>query len=319
MKKLALIQLFALLFLTACAANNPIINTPFATPSPEPSATITRLTDATETPVKVFTRTPAPFPMTTTYAHGLKMDIYLPETGEPPYPVVLALHGGGSSKKEFAGWAKKMSEKGYALVAPNYRGSPVNPLDPTKSQYPVALEDSTCALAWLFDNAETYHFDTGNVALLGFSLGGTQAAMLGTVDDLQPYLKGCPVTSLPSPLPLKGVIPISAQFDYQKEFRAGLVEWLNAYFGKTYEEDPERWKEGSPINYVDGSEPPFLVLQGKDDAWVNPEQSADFEKALKKVGVEITVSFLAGEHMTMVNGNESKQAVLSQLSSWFAK
>ena len=87
------------------------------------------------------------------------LDIYLPKTGDDPFPTILAFHGGafrsGSgypTKSMYRKFAYHYNDLGYALVSVDYR------LAPTYS-YPAQVEDVFCALAWVHANHETYSLD----------------------------------------------------------------------------------------------------------------------------------------------------------------
>ena len=59
------------------------------------------------------------------YSQSQNLDIYLPEEGDGPYPVILYLHGGafsiGDKRDIFVLNMLKCIKRGYALVSVNYR------------------------------------------------------------------------------------------------------------------------------------------------------------------------------------------------------
>src|SRR5690606_10814393 len=63
-------------------------------------------------------------------------------------------------------------EKGYAIVAPNYRLSP-------KVKSPVYIEDAAAAVAWVFNNISQLGGDSGLIFLSGSSAGGYLDMMVG--------------------------------------------------------------------------------------------------------------------------------------------
>jgi dipeptidyl aminopeptidase/acylaminoacyl peptidase len=88
------------------------------------------------------------------------LDVYLPESGEAPYPVVLTFHGAGGDKtnENRDGIVPFMIEQGYAVVAVNYAVA-----------IPEGNRDAACALAWVYANAEEQGFDRERIALYGTS------------------------------------------------------------------------------------------------------------------------------------------------------
>ena len=50
----------------------------------------------------------------------------------------------------------------------------------------------------------------------------------------------------------------------------------------------------SPITYIDGTEPPFLILHGSVDPTVSPDQSRALRNALEKAGVPVHMYLVPG-------------------------
>jgi acetyl esterase/lipase len=244
------------------------------------------------------------------------MDLTLPGKGDGTFPVILAIHGGGGDKTEFNAWAKYFAELGFATVSINFRGMPDRDMLPEKSLYPASVKDAFCALAWIGSNANTYRFDLQRVAALGFSLGGTLAAMLGTVDDRTPYLKDCPYT-LTDQLNLKSVITVSAIFDYRLPMNPGVEQYSSAYLGAGRESNSQLWANASPINYVSGNEPPFLLLHGQSDRSIDVNQPNAFVSVLQKMNGNVILKFLPGGHMAVIRNPEAYQIAGDFLSKIF--
>jgi len=232
------------------------------------------------------------------------MDITLPNRTEKAIPVILAMHGGGGDKVEFNAWAKYFAELGYATVSINFRGMPDRNMLPEKSLYPASVKDTFWALAWICANANIYRFDPEHLAVIGFSLGGTLAAMLGTVDDRTPYLKDCPFT-LPDEQKLRGVITVSAIFDYHLPMNPGVERYSSAYLGADRQSNPQLWTNASPINYVNGNEPPFLLLHGQNDRSIDVNQPNAFVPVLQKMNGNVDLKFLPGGHMAIIKNPEA--------------
>ena len=219
------------------------------------------------------------------------LDIYLPTTGEGPYPTILAIHGGDfeiHSKDIYREIGPWYAANGYAFVATNYRLT-------TTDSYPAQVEDSFCALAWLHDNAAEYGFDSEQVIVTGGSAGGYLAAMVGTVDDPSIYLEGCP-NEYPSTDAMQGVVIYYGMYDFTNidDFTAGEIHGsLKRFWGAAYEDIPaERIKEMSPIEQIDGSEPPFIILHGTADFDTPSVKSERFATALELAGADIELVLL---------------------------
>lgn len=116
-----------------------------------------------------------------------KLDVYLPNEGDGPYPVMVYIHGGTfyTGSKEIDNLQPILDsglERGYAVIAINY-----TPIDCTadkdvvqESVFPRALYETKAAIRWIRANAETYRFDPNRIAVLGTSADGQIARLLAT-------------------------------------------------------------------------------------------------------------------------------------------
>jgi dipeptidyl aminopeptidase/acylaminoacyl peptidase len=64
--------------------------------------------------------------------------------------------------------------------------------------------------------------------------------------------------------------------------------------GRSTLDDPDAVALANPINYVDGGEPPFLILHGTADTIISPSQTLLLHTALRAAGVDSTRYLLAG-------------------------
>ncbi len=238
------------------------------------------------------------------------LDIYLPTSGDGPFPTLFMVHEGGGRKEQLAFWGRTFAEKGYAAVSINHRMFP-------DDGYPDNVADTFCALAWVHANADTYGFDTEKIFAMGHSAGGTLIAMLGVVDDPFMYLEECPYT-LPETDWVRGVIPFTGIFDYVSAAgkSPNLDEYISALMGGDQDEALDTWVEASPISWVDGSEVPFLILHGAEDNNISPAQSLSFAEALEAAGSEVELLIVPGaDHRQIVSSEESIQAVDAFISN----
>ena len=103
------------------------------------------------------------------YTSEQKMDIYSPIT-PGDWPIVVVLHGGGSTKSEVQGISQAIAQRGAVVFAPKYRSSePLLPSD-TITQGP---EDAACAVRFARAKAAGYGTKpTPRLILVGHSAGG---------------------------------------------------------------------------------------------------------------------------------------------------
>jgi acetyl esterase/lipase len=291
-KSLLIVQCAWLLLIVGCAA-------PASAPTAVSETTVPRPT-ATSIPQ------PEPFPtavkpdwLNVPYVPEgsslQRLDVYLPANGDGPFPTILAIHGGGFralSKTLYSRLAGHLNELGYAVVSTDYRLTP-------GYSYPAQVEDVFCALAWIHANHATHGFDNERIIVMGDSSGGYLAAMLGTVNTPSLYLENCPY-SLPASDWIQGVVIFYGFYDFMSidgYRREEVVGYLQPFWGAEYSEiPPETLAEMSPMSWVDGSEPPFLLIHGTSDTSIPSWMSEKFAAELDDTGVDVELLLVDAEH-----------------------
>lgn len=238
-----------------------------------------------------------------------QLDVYLPEGGDAPYPTLLLMHGGGfqfGDKRILAPIAEWFAERGYAAVSMNYR------LTPSHS-FPAPVEDAFCALAWIHANAGAYGFDPQRIVVSGESAGGNLAAMLAVIDDPTPFLIGCP-NALPESNWVAGAIPYYPMTALDIEHYAPLALSLYSQYLGTLPGEVgfrDRLAEASAATYIDGTEPPFLILNGEADPLLPIGDAQMLYDALNEAGVNVEIElFPARQHafISLLDTDAGRQA-----------
>jgi acetyl esterase/lipase len=223
-----------------------------------------------------------------------KLDVYLPDEGEGPFPVIVSIHGGafmGCDKADLQ--VLPMWEglkRGYAVVAINYRLS-------GEARFPALVHDAKAAVRWIRANAQRYHFDPGRIAAWGGSAGGYLASMLGTsagVQELEDRAMGNPEY----PSNVQAVVDWFGPTDFLKMDEqlaerglpsppgmehSGANSPESLLLGQKITEIPERVRAANPETYIRQNAPPFLLQHGTKDAVVPVQQSIDLAARLRRV------------------------------------
>jgi acetyl esterase/lipase len=269
---------------------------------------IALLVVACSAPAPTPTPTPSPYRITRDIAYVpdgnayQKLDVYLPGSGSGPFPTLVAIHGGNSDKRDLFVLGINMAKKGYAVVSINHRLPP--------EVYPAPIEDCFCALAWVHAHASEYDLDSKRVAMWGFSAGGTLAAVVGAMEDPAPYLKNCP-NALPQSGWLKGAVALSGIYDLTNRdaLSEGVQDFWANMLGGPLAEKPDVWAGASPITWVDGNEPPFLVINGEKDTTSPATEAERFAAALRQAGANVQLVIIPGADHASTTSAEAQQAL----------
>lgn len=239
------------------------------------------------------------------------LDVYLPSGTSERVPAVLVIHGGGfriGSKSDVRPVAYALTQQGYAVFAVNYRLSPA-------VTYPAHVEDVFCAAGWIAAHAGRYNLDPERFYVWGGSAGATLALMVGLVDDRALYAGDCP-TPLDDAASLAGIVAYYPATDFATLTNADAPT-LISYLGGTLDELPTIWAEASPLTWVDGSEPPLMLIHGTRDRTVPFAQSELLATALEQADVEVMFLVLEGaDHgfMNRIRGAEGSEALTAALT-----
>ena len=222
-----------------------------------------------------------------------KLDVYLPETGHPPFPVVIAIHGGSftaGDKRDFQIVPMLAAlERGYAVVAINYRLV-------GEAHFPAQINDVKAAIRWTRANAARYGFRPDRIAVWGDSAGGNLAALAG-MTDANGSLEDKNLGNAHQSSRVTAVVDWYGPIDFLTMGDPKRLETKgNKLIGKTSLEAPERYREASPETHIHPGIPPILIQHGDADRVIPLAQSAHFAAAIQKaVGSEgVTLEILKG-------------------------
>src|SRR5262249_21375720 len=124
-------------------------------------------------------------------------------------PLIVLAHGeihGNVASDEDANVVREMVEQGYAVIAPDYRGSSGYGADYWKliDYGGLEIEDVHAARAWMLEQHR--EIDSKRVGMVGWSHGGLIALLtiFAHPDDYQVCYAGVPVSDLAERIRLKG-------------------------------------------------------------------------------------------------------------------
>ncbi|MDP4180466.1 MAG: alpha/beta hydrolase fold domain-containing protein [Bacillota bacterium] len=298
--------------ITSTPTNSPTqtptnTSTPTATKAPTPTSTPTTKPSSTPVPIKV------PIVGGNLDASSIKtkyiniayasvsktqaLDIYIPNEGSGPFPVIIAIHGGaflgGSSKgSDIAPMVENGINHGYAVVSLNYRLS-------AEAKFPAPVGDVKAAVRYVRANAAKYNFDTTRIAAWGDSSGGFLVSMLGTSANVS-ELNSDTKENLNYSSAVNAVVDWFGHIDFltmDDQFKAsGLTSAFGStnsasspasqLIGKQITLDPVLTEKANPETYISTmtatTTPSFFIQHGSSDNVVPYQQSTNFAAKLKQ-------------------------------------
>jgi acetyl esterase/lipase len=235
---------------------------------------------------------------------NLCVDVYLPATAGL-HPALLCLHGGAwlrGSQKQYKSWGPWLAERGYAVVAVDYRLS--TQISPA---WPGVWEDVCQALDWLLANGASLNIDPARIGTIGDSVGGHMAAMLSLHERTAKHIRA-----------MVGVYGIYDLPDWwrvtqpPKRSDDPVVKLM----GRPYPEAKEDYEDFSPLhrlqNLAGAPESSYLIIHGDQDAIVHHNQSGRFVAALRDKGADVEAMLIpgAGHHwFTLADDNPARRRV----------
>jgi acetyl esterase/lipase len=234
-----------------------------------------------------------------------KLDVYLPEDGDGPFPAVLYIHGGGfmlGSKDDVtSAHALHAPERGYAAVVLDYSLS-------LEASFPTQIHEVKAAIRWIRGSGSAYGIDPERIALMGASAGAHLAALAGTsgaVGALEDKSMGHPEQNTGVQAVVVDFTPVNFATVNEQLIRLGrrIPEGFDApqyssalYLGDLMERVPEIVQATNPETYITPDAPPFFIQHGTEHEILPYLQSVHFAELLERaIGKEnVVLSLLQG-------------------------
>ncbi len=211
--------------------------------------------------------------------HALnRLDIYQP--GGEVKGTVIFFYGGcwGActtlTREKYRFVAQTLTSQGYVVVIPDYRRYP-------QVLFPQMMQDSAAVVAWTVKNIVRFGGKADQLFLMGHSAGGHMAAML-TVNER--YLGAAMHQNI------RGFIGLAAPYDFIFD-RPYLPK---VFAGLDY-------SESQPSHFIEGSEPPLLLLYGNEDKEVFRRNIDNMTNIVQQKGGSVEPHIYDGvDHVTIL-------------------
>lgn len=231
------------------------------------------------------------------------LDLYIPKAADKPAPVLVFFYGGRWSegrKEQYRFLADSFTAQGYIVAIPDYRKYP-------QVKFPAFVEDGAAAIAWLHDNAQSYGGDPQRILLMGHSAGAHIAALLAT----DPHYLGAHNLERST---IKAFAGLSGPYAFEPK-----APDLKDMFGP-----PERYPQMRAHNFVDGRQPPMLLIHGLKDSKVLPANSRKLKQTIdEKGGTANYITYEGFDHIDTIGAFmwfwPKKSDIKEQVTDFFDK
>lgn len=206
-------------------------------------------------------------------------------SGAGPFPVVIVIHGGCWTKgyetaDGLAPLASALTADGYATWNIEYRqvGDP-------GGGWPGEFQDWGAATDYLRELARTQPLDLSRVTVLGHSAGAHAALWLTIRHNLpaDSEIRGA------DPLPIQAAVAIDGPGDLRTLYGADTEicgkPILTPLFGGTPAEQPERYRQTNPIEWLPSGVPTVLIASSV----LTPEAADAYQATASDKGEAVSV------------------------------
>tara|TARA_R110001599_G_scaffold2420_9_gene13070 strand:- start:24637 stop:25485 length:849 start_codon:yes stop_codon:yes gene_type:complete len=233
-----------------------------------------------------------------------KLDVYVPaHSSTESLPVVVFFYGGSwkdGSKDMYPFVGEIFAKQGYITVIADYSKYP-------HVKFPTFVEDGAKAVAWTYRHITEYKGNPDRLYVSGHSAGAHIGALV-TADKHYLQAEG------ETPSIIKAFAGLSGPYDFVP-----------------YEEDyidmfgpPENYPNMQVTTFIDGKEPPMLLLWGADDTIVG---ESNMDKLIAKIETEqgvVESNVYAGvDHVGMLSGFiwffKSKAPIIDDIIGFFQR
>lgn len=214
-----------------------------------------------------------------------KLNIFVPKNIKEDAAVLIFVHGGNwnsGNKDTYNLLGRNFAKKGVITVIPDYTLSPA-------VSYDEMTKEVAAAIKWTQKNISQYKGNPNQLFITGHSAGGHLAALavMNPKYGIDPKSISGIILNDAAGLDMKNYLeenPPTVKEDY-------LATWTN---------NPENWKDASPIYFLDKNTPPFLIYLGDKTYSSIIIANNRFLEALNPLQPEVNLIHLNKKHVPMV-------------------
>ncbi|HEV8389477.1 MAG TPA: prolyl oligopeptidase family serine peptidase [Dongiaceae bacterium] len=223
---------------------------------------------------------------------------------------IILVHGGPTAHSEdaFDPEVQYLVAAGFAVLQPNYRGS---------TGFGLPFQDSIKQDGW--GGREQDDIARGAAALIAQGISGAgRVGVTGT--SYGGYSSWWQIVHTPPEI-IKASAPICGMTDLVVDYettRPDLRPYSEEMMGGSPAQVPQRYRERSPIHFVDRIRGRLLIIQGMNDPNVTPRNVTDVRGRLDAAGIRYEVLMFEDEGHG-ISKPENRKLLCRRLARFFAE
>jgi arylformamidase len=215
-----------------------------------------------------------------------KMNIFVPRNAKVTQrPVLIFVHGGNwnsGRKGTYDLLGRNFAKKGVITIIPDYTLSP-------NADYDAMTKQIAAVIQWTKDSVSKYNGNPNEIFITGHSAGG----QLGALAVMNPKYGIDSAT-------ISGIILNDAAGLDMKEYLQENPPTVEDDYIATWTLDPVKWKDASPIYFLDKNTPPLLIYVGDKTYASIKAGNRSFLEALHSYQPAVIPIGLNKKHIPMV-------------------
>ncbi|MFC1651231.1 alpha/beta hydrolase family protein [Candidatus Latescibacterota bacterium] len=233
--------------------------------------------------------------------------LHKPDTDNKP-PAVVFFHGCTTTKTEahwiFVELARALADSGIMVLRFDFRHSGDSEGNFEEMTLSGEISDALKSVDFLISVCSA---DETKIGILGMSMGGAIAAC--TSGRLKDKLKACVLIN-PVGKPFEDISTIASSGNVDTS--SFPIEWDSHLFGRDFVEDIVNIK---PLEDIEKSSCPVLIIYGSDDNSVSPERAKGYFEVVNKNGRDAELYVIEGADHVFTTV-EWKQNVIHKTNEW---
>lgn len=227
------------------------------------------------------------------------LDVWAPP-GADGAPVMVLLDGAPPARTATEPMAIALANKGFLVINADWR---LNFSLTTGGPY-----DAACLVRFARANADEFGGDPNNVSLVGYSAGGSLAALLALNGEA--ITGQCSQDESLSAVP-DSIIGLAGGYEYL------VLDSPEPSFGdQIIADDPNHWALMNPYEHLDAAEDvSALLIHGASDVIVSVGSTERFAAALAAAGADITTHVLPDVGHALTQG-APLDTIVDQIDAW---